>query len=153
MITDCGPRAEFINPEYDAFIDDHVKGKERLIFPKLDKTRWWHEVFNRTDEEMNGPRTTATERPLGHGEESFGNNRPVLTGVETAHITAVAAQQSNPFTEGHADNATRQVSNGNAGAFATLRDGIAGLGIGRGKGTSGTKSPASGKQPMEVEMQ
>ena len=130
-----------------------MKGKERLIFPKLDKIRWWHEVFNRTDEEMNGPRNTATEQYLGNDEEGF-INQPALTGVETAHVAAGVAQPSNPFTEGHADtSATRQVSNGNIGAFASLRDGIAVLGIGRGKGTSGSKSPANGKQPMEVEMQ
>lgn len=130
-----------------------MKGKERLIFPKLDKTRWWYEVFNRTDEEMNGPRNAATERYLGNGEDSF-STQPVLTGIETAHLAAGVAQSSNPFTEEHADTtATRQISNGNAGAFSTLRDGIAGLGIGRGKGSSGSKSPANGKQAMEVEMQ
>jgi hypothetical protein len=73
-------------------------------------------------------------------------------------VAAGVAQPNNPFTEGHADTtASRQISNGNAGAFASLRDGIAGLGIGKGiamgRGTSGSKSPANGKQPMEVEMQ
>ena len=152
-IADSRHRPEFINPEYEAVIDDHVKGKERLIFPKLDKVRWWHEVFNRTDEEMNGPRNAATERYLGNGEDSF-SNRPILTGVETAHVAAGVAQSSNPFTEGHTDTmATRQISNGNVGALATLRDGIAALALGSGKGTSGGKSPGNSKQPMEVEMQ
>jgi hypothetical protein len=129
-------RAEFTNKDYDGEIDDHVKGKERLIFPKLDKVRWWHEVYNRTDQEMNGPFNTATDRYLAR-EDSSGVGRSVLTGIETAHVAVGAGT-------------TRQVSNGN-GAFANLREGIAGLGIGKGIGSPGSKSPA--KQEMEVEMQ
>ena len=129
-------RAEFTNKDYDKEIDDHVKGKERLIFPKLDKVRWWHEVYNRTDQEMNGPFNMATDRYSAR-EDSSGIGRSVLTGVETAHIAVGAGT-------------TRQVSNGN-GTFANLREGIAGLGIGKAIGSSGSKSPA--KQAMEVEMQ
>jgi myotubularin-related protein 6/7/8 len=129
-------RGEFTNKDYDEEIDDHVKGKERLIFPKLDKVRWWHEVYNRTYQEMNGPFNTATDRYLTR-EDSSGVGRSILTGVETAHVAVGAGT-------------TRQVSNGN-GAFANLREGIAGLGIGKGIGSSGSKSPA--KQEMEVEMQ
>ncbi len=44
-------------------IDDHSKGRERLIFPRLGDVRWWHQVFNRTDDEMNG----GAERDGGHG--------------------------------------------------------------------------------------
>ena len=104
---------------------------------------------------MNGPRNTATERYLGDGDENPAPHKTVVTGVETAHVAAGVAQpSSNPFTEGYADaGAARQASNGNAGAFSSLRDGIAGLGIGKGRGTSRSKSPASAKQPMEVEMQ
>ena len=47
-------RQEFTNDKYDSAIDDHTKGRERLIFPRLGEVRWWHQVFNRTDEEMNG---------------------------------------------------------------------------------------------------
>ncbi|KAK5654102.1 hypothetical protein OQA88_7533 [Cercophora sp. LCS_1] len=47
-------RQEFTNDQYDAGIDDHTKGRERLIFPNCKDVRWWHQVFNRTDEEMNG---------------------------------------------------------------------------------------------------
>jgi hypothetical protein len=153
MIADCPSRAEFTNPEYDADVNDHVKGKERLIFPKLDKISWWHEVFNRTEEEMNGPRNAATDRYLGNGEESF-SNRSVLTGVETAHLSAGDAQPSNSVAEGQPEmSATRQFSNGNAGALATLRDGLAGLKVGLGKKASRGNSPANGKQPLQVEMQ
>lgn len=47
-------RQEFTNDQYDATIDDHTKGRERLVFPRLGEVRWWHQVFNRTDDEMNG---------------------------------------------------------------------------------------------------
>lgn len=130
-------RAEFTNRDYDPEIDDHVKGKERLLFPKLDKIRWWNELFGKTDEEMNGPVNVAAEKYLG----STTNPLPVLTGVETAKtsvgVPAVAHQQ---------------VSN-NVSGFASLREGIAGLGIGKNLGGSGTKSPGNVKKQMEVEMQ
>jgi hypothetical protein len=47
-------RPEFTNDQYDPVIDDHTKGRERLVFPRLGEVRWWHQVFNRTDDEMNG---------------------------------------------------------------------------------------------------
>lgn len=43
----------FINPDYDFMVNDHVRGQERLIFPRLDQIRWWYQLFGRTDEEMN----------------------------------------------------------------------------------------------------
>ncbi|KAK5196546.1 phosphatidylinositol-3-phosphatase ymr1 [Exophiala xenobiotica] len=47
-------RKEFLNPKYDAVVDDNVRGKERLIFPRSGEVRWWNEIFGRTDDEMNG---------------------------------------------------------------------------------------------------
>jgi myotubularin-related protein 6/7/8 len=130
----------FTNNDYDGgLIDDHVKGKERLIFPNLDKVRWWHEVFNRTDEDMNGPTNTVTERYLGNHSPRSGSPHSVLTGVETSG-TATGA------------STTRQVSNGNTGGFASLREGMAGLGFG-GKGIQGNKRSRDTKKEMEVEMQ
>jgi myotubularin-related protein 6/7/8 len=46
-------RKEFTNPDYDPTVNDNVRGKERLLFPDPKDVRWWHQVFNRTDEEMN----------------------------------------------------------------------------------------------------
>ena len=46
-------RDGFLNPEYDPVVDDNVRGKERLIFPKVEEVRWWAGVFGRSDEEMN----------------------------------------------------------------------------------------------------
>jgi hypothetical protein len=151
-------RKEFVNGNYDAEVDDNVRGKERLIFPRLDKVRWWNEVFNRSDEDMNGPVNVQTERYLGghshspsnssvgNGGAGVGVGKGVLTGVETAHSALTVGGST--ASEGR----SRQASNGE-GRFASLREGIAGLGIGRGRGGgnggSGSKSPAK----MEVEMQ
>ncbi len=135
-------RAEFTNMDYDGGeIDDHVKGRERLMFPKLDKIRWWPEIYNRSDQDMNGPSNAATDRYLG-SQDTIGVGRGVLTGVETAHAAIVPGN-------------TKPVSNGNStpGSFASLKEGIAGLGIGMGKSGSGTKSPSNPKQALEVEMQ
>ncbi len=46
-------RDGFLNPKYDPIVDDNVRGKERLIFPRIDEVRWWAEIFGRSDEEMN----------------------------------------------------------------------------------------------------
>lgn len=131
----------FINKDYDGgVIDDHVQGKERMIFPNSSKVRWWHEVFNKSDEDMNGHTNTATERYLGSQTSSLSSSGNISTGLEVPTIAA------GPGT-------TRQVSDSNAGPFAGLREGIAGLGIGRGKGTQGTRSPGNANKAMEVEMQ
>ncbi|KAL2024653.1 hypothetical protein VTK56DRAFT_6854 [Thermocarpiscus australiensis] len=47
-------RQEFTNEQYDPTIDDHTKGRERLVFPRPGEVRWWHQLFNRSDDEMNG---------------------------------------------------------------------------------------------------
>ncbi|KAF2114485.1 protein-tyrosine phosphatase-like protein [Lophiotrema nucula] len=48
-------KQEFIDPEYDSTVDDSIRGKERIIFPKKGQVRWWAEVFGRQDKEMNIP--------------------------------------------------------------------------------------------------
>ncbi|TVY32275.1 Phosphoinositide 3-phosphatase, partial [Lachnellula subtilissima] len=155
-------RKEFTNPEYEPEIDDNIRGKERLIFPHLEKVRWWSEVFNRGDAEMNGPVNLQTERYLGargaspsplpspgsttpgNGGAGTGIGRGVLTGVESAH-SALTIGPIGSTSNGH--------GSGDAGRFASLRDGIAGLGIGRSAG-GGSKSPgAANGGKMEVEMQ
>ncbi|APA10400.1 hypothetical protein SS1G_07121 [Sclerotinia sclerotiorum 1980 UF-70] len=167
-------KPEFTNKDFDGgVIDDHVKGKERLIFPNLDDVRWWHQVFNRTDEEMNGPHNPAMERYLALNANS--NN-----GLKTsASISSPpAAPSSRTVLAGvEAGSPTRQVPNGipsvSGNPFASLRDGIAGLGIakasglgslGAGMGSASKSTPAGlnglangngngNAQEMEVEMQ
>ncbi|KAI9672827.1 MAG: hypothetical protein M1831_000263 [Alyxoria varia] len=49
-------KEQFTNDKWDGgAVDDNVRGKERLLFPDIKKIKWWHELFGRTDEEMNGP--------------------------------------------------------------------------------------------------
>lgn len=153
-------REEFTNKQWDGGkVDDHVKGKERLIFPRLGETRWWAEVFNRSDRDMNGVRNEVTEKYLGK-EEGGGTATGVLTGVETAN-SAVGAGVAVKAAQGLGKESS---GSGSSGGFAGLREGIAGLGLGIGRGGGGSKSPAvvsssstSGgdkkAHPLEVEMQ
>ncbi|KAJ5713738.1 uncharacterized protein N7483_010919 [Penicillium malachiteum] len=75
-------REQFTNPEYDPEVDDHQRGKERLIFPAANDTRWWSESFGRTDAEMNGPRRSDTSA-LGSNDSPDLSRTPVLTGIDT----------------------------------------------------------------------
>lgn len=138
-------REQFLNEKYDDAVDDNSRGKERLLFPKAGEVRWWNELFGRTDTEMNGP--TVHRHMQGQGLDSDGSGsgsatpNTVLTGVETAD-SAVGAG-----TPGKA------ISNGAAGAISAITAGVAGLGVGLGKGRDGRKSPSAVKAEMEVEMQ
>jgi hypothetical protein len=46
-------RPEFTNPDYDAVVDDRDKRRSRLILANDKDIRWWHQLFNRSDAEMN----------------------------------------------------------------------------------------------------
>ncbi|KAA8644691.1 hypothetical protein EYZ11_003507 [Aspergillus tanneri] len=76
-------REQFVNPQYDPVVDDHKRGKERLVFPRLNEVRWWSEAFGRTDAEMNGARSASATAPVSRDSSSV--RAPVLTGIETAH--------------------------------------------------------------------
>ncbi|OCK74291.1 protein phosphatase [Lepidopterella palustris CBS 459.81] len=150
-------RAEFTNPNYDATVDDSVRGQERMIFPKKGEVRWWAEVFGRQDDEMNGPALGAplTLTPVPSNLESTdvsatlwrsGASTPVLqtpvvTGTETAEMATRAGTMVHPRP-------------GSVLAQG-LASGLAGLGIGRGGGVSPqrARSPRRVREEMEVEMQ
>lgn len=86
-------RSKWINPEYDGGeVDDTVRGKERLIFPQLDKVKWWAEVFNRKDEEMNGDVIPGAVRTSNTGTStpSRENSTGVVIGVQTAEGEMIA---------------------------------------------------------------
>lgn len=89
-------REQFTNPLYDPIIDDHQRGKERLIFPRVSETRWWNEVFGRTDAEMNGvmngPRSPAT--PPSNDDSTEGSS--MVTGIETADQSSDGAGKFTP---------------------------------------------------------
>ncbi|UKZ69063.1 uncharacterized protein TrAtP1_010074 [Trichoderma atroviride] len=151
-------RAEFTNPDYDPTVDDHVKGKERIILPRLKEIRWWHQLFGRTEDEMNGAlnaaaiaesdREAATstlsypsvvqaeqvpERPASRPASRSASSPPspqppslsasqsVISPTETAH--GILTPEDRQAALQHS------VSADGMGAFAALRDGIAGLNI------------------------
>ena len=123
-------REQFINDKYDATIDDNVRGQERLVLPGTGELRWWHELFGRTDAEMNGP-----TRNRAQGESWV--DPTVLTGVETADKSVGAGAPG------------KALPNGDASALSTLAAGLGGLGISKGKGND----PSTVKREIEVEMQ
>lgn len=134
-------KEQFLNDEYDDTIDDNVRGQEWLIFPKTGEVRWWNELFARTDAEMNGQPPASA---LGKDQSFDGNdNTMVLTGVETAEdaIGPAAAPPKSPPT------------NGITGGMSALSASVAAIGLGKGKGTKGSKSPSSLRKEMEAEMQ
>ncbi|KAF1971939.1 phosphatases II [Bimuria novae-zelandiae CBS 107.79] len=97
-------REEFMNPKYDPIVDDFIRGKERIIFPKKGEARWWAEVFGRTDEEMNrygpqappnllSPQTSNMSSPPNgrSGTSTPVPQEPIVTGTETAEKATGAA--------------------------------------------------------------
>lgn len=87
-------KEQFVNDQYDATIDDHIQGKERLIFPDPTGVQWWFELFGRTSEEMNAPVASAPSKSQNGTEVS------ALTGVESAeHAEGVGATAAPPFEE------------------------------------------------------
>jgi hypothetical protein len=130
-------REQFLNPKYDPQIDDHKRGKERLIFPRMNEVRWWSEAFGRTDAEMNGVRSTSVTPSARRGSPAS-ESMPVLTGIETAH-RAVGS--------GAPGNVT-----GNAAptGMAAVAAGVSNLSFSKGKENS--QEPKNLSQ-MELEMQ
>ena len=135
-------REQFINPKYEPLIDDNIRGKERLILPAAGGARWWHELFGRSNTEMNGRPSSAhrTARPLS---PPSGTATPptVLAGVETADNAIGAGVPGKVAADPAATN----------GAFGSLAAGVAALNL------AGRTGPSEGmkhvKQQMEVEMQ
>jgi hypothetical protein len=164
-------RAEFTNPDYDPTVDDLVKGRERMIFPRLKEIRWWYQLFGRTDDEMNGalnaaalaeidrqaavsnlqyPSVVQTDSPRSSGSTprppSLPTSHSVLTGVETAHQT-LTPPTNHPSLR-------RSASAEGASPFAALRDGIAGLNIGRGVlGNVGRNSESEAPRPARSDQE
>ncbi|KAF2744831.1 phosphatases II [Sporormia fimetaria CBS 119925] len=76
-------REEFLNPNFEPEVDDAVRGKERMIFPKQGAVRWWAEVFGRADADMNASITLA---PAGSGSMDVltnGAHSPSRSGTTT----------------------------------------------------------------------
>lgn len=164
-------RAEFTNPDYDETIDDHVKGKERIMTPDLKKIRWWYQVFGRTDDEMNGALDTAAAAALDREAAisslraegavnpadttsataspvppALSSSQSVLTAVESAHETLTPGDREATLRR----SASAEGSNINA--LAALRDGIAGLGV-AGRGVLGNFGGGGARGSSEQQRQ
>ncbi|KAI5245146.1 phosphatases II [Aureobasidium subglaciale] len=97
-------REMFLNDQYDPTIDDKVTGKERIILPDTTQVKWWHELFGRTDSEMNGtPNAPTPSLPKEHRD-------PIVTGIENSEISigpaangsSITGQTASAFTNGAA---------------------------------------------------
>ncbi|KAL2826862.1 protein-tyrosine phosphatase-like protein [Aspergillus cavernicola] len=129
-------KEQFMNPKYDADIDDNKRGKERLIFPRVDEVRWWAEGFGRTDMEMNGGRTLSAFQVSAR--EGPGTERaPVLTGLETSNDHALGS--------GMSGNQTRSPPN----RMAAVASGISNISLSMNKDQSRS---TEGMNQVEVEM-
>jgi myotubularin-related protein 6/7/8 len=171
-------KQEFTNPNYDPVVDDSIRGKERMIFPKKGEARWWAGFFGRTDEEMNtfgpqapanalSPRTSnVSSPPNGHsGTSTPIRQEPIVTGTESAENATGAgtAEPPMPPTPGKASSGSTATPLDAAAAFSrdlgqNLAAGIANLGIGGARGTSPVPSRSRSRstevrKEMEVEMQ
>ncbi|AEO68801.1 7000074b-dc0f-4641-8049-b3b0052b7921 [Thermothielavioides terrestris] len=156
-------RQEFTNDQYDPVVDDHTKGRERLIFPRLGEVRWWHQVFNRTDHEMNGAINAsvavaervaayqASSEPGGPAVGSGAEGQPgakaqppgltpsksALTGIESPYEALTPEARTSR-------SLNRSASTGALpGALGALQDKISGLAIGA--GMFGAGSPSAGR--------
>ncbi|KAF1936708.1 phosphatases II [Clathrospora elynae] len=156
-------KQEFINPKYEPEIDDAIRGKERMIFPRKGEARWWAECFGRTDEEMNvfGPQAPPNLTPHtsntsnGHGRSGTSTpiqQEPIVTGTETAEgATGAGATVQLPPTHAVGDGPFNTTSTPNPlDAASTLGQdlrqgliaGIEKLGIGSNNVSRGA-SPAA----------
>lgn len=136
-------KEEFLNPQYDPDIDDHKRGKERLIFPKVDEVRWWSESFGRADPEMNGARLSSNHQAKSRELSDAGGAR-VLTGLESANNALGTGLPGNqiPALTPSPPPATSST--------AAMTSGVADLSLSADK----DRDPgAKGESQMEVEMQ
>jgi hypothetical protein len=164
-------RQEFTNDQYDPTIDDHIKGRERLIFPRLGEVRWWHQVFNRTDDEMNGAinasiataeRVAAYSSALSEpaagveaqtetasqalGSPSQIPQPPALTASQSVLTGVETAHEALTPDTRTSTSLNRSASTGGMpGALGALQDRLSGLAIGKGVFGGGGGSPSTGR--------
>lgn len=137
----------FVNPDYNSEMNDHIRGKERLIFPRLDEIRWWYQLFGRTDKEMNGPldaAAAAADRVAKAVQSATasprtGNSPPVSSPGTPQAPNGQQQSNSNAPTFGNTVLAGVEVSraallkseeSSTSSATSTLTKGLSGLGLG-----------------------
>lgn len=138
-------RSEFLNQDYDAMVNDNVRGKERLLFPRVNDVRWWAEAFKRSDDELSAKAVS----DAGLGTTIQATDNKILAGMESSGEGSINVDansvQSSPKLHGI-------LSQGAAGFAA----GLVNLNAGSGKSSpvgGRSKSPQGAQKPMEVEMQ
>ncbi|KAI1824858.1 phosphatases II [Xylaria intraflava] len=151
-------RHEFLNPDYDATVDDRQSGRERLLFPKLSDIRWWSKCFNRPDADMNSylDQAAAHEERIDNYAMSSGmtpvdspgkdgsrspqpppSPRPPSAPMGRSVLsTIVAANDLHIPSRKNSATLRHSISADTPGAFAVnlakLRDGVTSLDISRG---------------------
>ncbi|KEY69435.1 hypothetical protein S7711_05749 [Stachybotrys chartarum IBT 7711] len=160
-------RADFTNPDYDPTIDDHVKGRERIIFPRLKEIRWWHQAFGRTDDAMNGALNAAAiaeqDRQAAisslqypsvvRGTESAATPRatsqPPASSGSRSGLDRSSVMQKTSSHDADPGSKQRSASVEAANPFTAIKEGIAGMDIGRGvlPSTGGGAEPVSTVPP------
>lgn len=131
----------FLNPDYDPQVNDHIRGQERLIFPRLDEIRWWYQLFGRTDKEMNSAlhEDAARKDRVAEALESVNasprpSNSPSDSGSGTPQLVGGQQQSSTTTpTFGNTVLAGVEVPSIKANATSTigsLSKGLSGLGLG-----------------------
>ena len=130
---------QFRNEKYDHVIDDHEKGRERLLFPNTSETRWWPEVFGRTDAEMNGPYHIA----VPHQQNGLAGT--ALVGAETSDVAINAANVSTAT-----DMPRSRIGQGVT--YDELNMGLARMDMEASPTPSRSRTPHGARQEVEVEM-
>lgn len=164
-------KPEFTNPGYDGVVDDHVKGRERLLFPNPKDVRWWYQVFHRSDEEMNSG--------LEANAVSVKDRESLVAGVQAPSSSRHSESQSGTPARGPSPKPPsvrssksetapsggvggspspsvptfqQSVSADHAGAFTTIRDGLTSLNLLNPLGRASTSS-SSTSVPMKSEQE
>lgn len=140
--------AQFRNERYDADIDDNVRNRERLLFPNTKKVRWWHELFGRTDEEMNGPVWSNADAEMVNGSQGSADT---LATSEGALGEGVSIGGSTVLDDDGPKEGDARLSEG----VQQVAAGLAKMGVGvdaevKGSSYEGQSSVSRG---IEVEMQ
>lgn len=157
-------REIFTNPSYDPVVDDNVRGKERLIFPRLNEVRYWSELFNRTDQEMNGAldaaaATTdkvakavqsATASPLpGHSAANSTPGSPQAPASPRVSSSAAGSFGQTVLAGVEVPQTQKNVA-GRGGILGNLAKGISALDIGSSSGHGNAAAPAGGQEMTQM---
>ncbi|KAH0361858.1 protein phosphatase, partial [Aureobasidium melanogenum] len=122
-------REMWINDQYDPAIDDNTSGKERIILPDTNQVKWWHELFGRTDIEMNGTTNAPTVSLPKEPKD------PIVTGIENSEISVGPAANGSSFTG--------QTASAFTNGAARLTAGLGNLSLGRNSASAPSSRPQS----------